>query len=170
MKNFAPPEDPQIIKAPARHLVGLSMTTRLAENAASALWRAFKPRVREINGRISTDFFSVQICDDLPGIAEMTPNTQFRKWAAVEVGDAAAAPQGMESLRISAGMYAVFIYRGLPQDFPQTAAYIFGEWLPRSGYRLADRPQFEIMGANYRYDDSEAREEIWVPIDKHVVI
>lgn len=42
--------------------------------------------------------------------------------------------------------------------------YIFGTWLPASGYVLDDRPHFEVLGPGYRPDDPEAEEDIFIPI------
>lgn len=45
-----------------------------------------------------------------------------------------------------------------------TFGYIFGTWLPNSGYIMDDRPHFEILGAKYKNNDPESEEEIWIPI------
>ena len=33
-----------------------------------------------------------------------------------------------------------------------------------AGYRVDDRPYFDVMGTGYRPDDPEATEEIWIPV------
>lgn len=157
-------DQPRVIVAGERKLVGISINTSNAENRAPELWRLFKPRVGEISNRIGGDFFSVQIyCSQLTYL-EFTPHTRYEKWAAVEVSDFGELPRGMEQLNVPAGLYAIFEHRGTPQMFPATAQYIFGEWLPASEYDLDARPQFEIMTADYRPDDANATEEVWVPL------
>jgi len=42
--------------------------------------------------------------------------------------------------------------------------YIFGEWLPKSGYTLDDREHFEILFEGYNPVDSEATEDIYIPV------
>jgi len=34
--------------------------------------------------------------------------------------------------------------------FHQTAAHIYGEWLPKSNYQLDNRAHFEVLEANYQ--------------------
>ena len=91
-------------------------------------------------------------------------NTAFDMWAAVEVSNATEIPAGMEALQLPGGLYAVFLHKGLPGDFPKTWQYIMGTWLPASGYTLDNRPHFQVMGEAYRPDDTAAEEEVWIPI------
>jgi AraC family transcriptional regulator len=146
-----------------RKLVGIRTRTTLAENGGRELWQAFKPLARTVRGRTSTDFYSVEVFDAATSFDNFTPDTRFDKWAAVEVADVGDVPDGMETLTL-AGKYAVFLHTGLPSDFPATAGYIFGEWIPNSEYAVDARPHFEIMTADYLPDDPDATEEIYVPV------
>jgi AraC family transcriptional regulator len=38
------------------------------------------------------------------------------------------------------------------------------EWLPNSAYALDDRPHFEALGEQYKNNDPNSEEEIWIPI------
>ena len=125
----------------------------------------FRQKQENILHRVGTESYSVEIFE--PGFEMMnfTPLTPFEKWAAVKVSEADNLPEGFEVLTIPEGNYARFIYKGLHAHYPAFAQYIFGEWLPDSGYQLDDRPHFEVMGENYfgpMNPDSE--EEIWIPI------
>jgi AraC family transcriptional regulator len=94
-----------------------------------------------------------------------TPETLFTKWAAVEVKDYSTIPDGFEKLELTGEKYAVFLYKGTSEMFSETAQYIYGEWLPNSGFQLDNRPHFEIMGDNYLgHENPESEEEIWIPI------
>ena len=146
-----------------RNLVGIKIRTSIAENANRELWQRFKPLARNIRGRASTDFYSVEEFDAATSFESFTPETQFEKWAAVDVSNLNDVPDEMETLTLS-GKYAVFLHAGLASEFPATSGYIFGEWIPASEYAVDQRPHFEIMTADYRSDDPEAKEEIWVPI------
>ena len=70
----------------------------------------------------------------------------------------------MEFLIIPAGKYAIFEYKGLPQNFAPFWEKIYLEWLPTSDYLLDERPYFELLEDGYNPNDPEAEEEIWVPI------
>jgi AraC family transcriptional regulator len=51
-----------------------------------------------------------------------------------------------------------------PATDVSTFEYIFARWLPASGYALDGRPHFEVLPADYRPLDPDAREEIWIPV------
>lgn len=155
---------PRLVKLSPKYLVGLRLRTTMADNQTQVLWRSFMPRRKEIAHRIDDRFYSVQVFAPATMFQNFTPHTPFDKWAAMEVNDTEKVPEGMEALRLPDGLYAVFIHRGLPGALPQTLQIIFGDWLPRSGYQVDNRPHFDVMGADYRPDDPDAEEEIWIPV------
>lgn len=157
-------DDPQFITIRERKLVGMKIRTSLSENGTFWLWSKFKPKVQEITNKKNRDFYSVQIFDEDLEFSRFTPQTTFEKWAAVEVNSFENVPDALEIFLISAGKYAVFIHKGLPNEFPKTSRYIFEEWLPVCGFDLDNRPHFEIMNEHYRPDNPKAEEEVWVPI------
>jgi AraC family transcriptional regulator len=98
---------------------------------------------------------------------EFSVETEFEKWAAVEVSQLDAIPKGMKSLSLPGGQYAVFIYKGKASDAGSFFRGIYAGWLPESGYRLDNtRPHFEILGEKYKNEDPESEEEVWIPISK----
>ena len=160
-------QQPRIIEIDEKLLVGLSMTTSLAANETFSLWSKFRSRQAEIKNQLSTDLYSVEVFPELLNFRAFTPNSKFQKWAAVEVSDLKPLPEGMNSLIIEKGLYAIFIHYGPAHTFPQTAQYIHSQWLPQSDYQLDGRPHFEIMTKDYKGPNHpEAEEEIWVPIKK----
>ncbi len=159
-------QQPKIVNITDRKLIGLSTQTTLAENKTLELWHAFKPQVKNINNKINTDFYSVQVYDSDFGTKPFTPQTLFEKWAAVEVLDFENIPKGLKPFTLSGGDYAVFIYKGSPQEFHKTASYIYEEWLPKSKYQIDNRPNFEIILKDYKPNDPNAQEEVWIPIRK----
>jgi AraC family transcriptional regulator len=97
---------------------------------------------------------------------KFNPNTEFTKWAALEVADHQIIPNNFSSLVLNSGLYSIFLHKGLPSTFPRTMQFIFGEWLPNSEYDLDNRPHFEMLGANYKNNDPTSEEEVWIPIRK----
>jgi AraC family transcriptional regulator len=146
----------------AKTLVGVKVTTSLATDRPESYWRPFKMRLSEIDNALTEQFFSVSIMDMRSG--PFTPTTEFEKWAAVEVSNITSVPVGMEVLEIPSGKYAVFVYKGLAKDFPDTARFIYGQWIPNSGHEIDNRPHFMVMGKDYRPDDPNATELVYVPI------
>lgn len=155
---------PIIQNITSKKLIGKHLTMSFADNKTFALWNSFIPHRKEIRNAIDAiTMYSLQIYNR-DFFVKFNPHTEFEKWAAVEVSDFNAIPEGMESLTIPGGQYAVFHYIGSHNNGQDIFGYIFGEWLPASGYELDERPHFEILGPKYKNGDPESEEEIWIPI------
>jgi AraC family transcriptional regulator len=144
-------------------VIGKKMLMSFSRNTTFELWNGFMPRRKEIQNAIGTDLYSIQIYSPL-FFDNFNPNTQFEKWAAIEVTDFETIPHEMEALALPGGLYAVFLYHGAASQADQTFQYIFGTWIPNSGYSLDNRPHFEILGKKYKNEDPDSEEEIWIPI------
>ena len=156
--------EPRIETLREKRLIGRRIRMKLSENKTFELWHSFMIWRKEIKNCISTDLFSMQVYDKLLDFNNFSPDTEFEKWAATEVSDFDAIPDEMEPYLLKGGLYAVFNYKGTPDNFSDTFRYIFGTWLPGSCYLPDNREHFEILGENYQPDDSNSEEEIWVPI------
>ena len=139
------------------------MSMSLVRNETAVLWKGVMMRAREVRNRIGSDLYSLQVYPS--GYFEnFNPSETFEKWALMEVGDFRSVPEGMESFTLPGGLYAVFLYRGPASEGAKAFQYIYGIWLPQSGYVLDGRPHLEVLGANYRGEDPQSEEEIWVPV------
>ena len=154
--------EPRIVDSGPLRLVGVSRVMSFGDPAMRELWQSFRPRVPSIPHRASEDFVSMRIFD--PPTTVSRPGSRFRQWAAVEVEDFEGVPSSLETHTTSAGLYAVFEYRGTAADFAPMAERIYQHWLPSSPYELAPREFFEILGPDYRPDDPEATEDVWIPV------
>lgn len=155
---------PEIKTIPSKKLIGLHLRMSLVNNRTGQLWGAFMPHRSQIVNALSKDLYSLQVYD--PGhFEQFNPAHEFEKWALVEVSSFETVPEGMESFELPGGQYAVFLYKGLSTD-PAIFRHIFQTWLPSSGYRLDDRPHFEVLGDKYKNNDPESEEEIWIPVQK----
>lgn len=144
---------------------GKSMEMTFSCNQTVELWKSFMPRLKEIQNSIGTNLYSLQIYPPL-FFDNFNPDTEFEKWAAIEVMDFNAVPDGMQTLKITGGLYAVFLYKGAASAADKTFQYIFRTWLPASGYILDNRPHFEILGEKYKNEDPGSEEELWIPVKK----
>ncbi|WP_232304857.1 GyrI-like domain-containing protein [Maribacter thermophilus] len=145
-----------------KKLVGVSLSMSLIENRTIDLWRSFMVRNKEIKNKANSEYISLQVYPK-DYYQNFSPANKFVKWALVEVTDAHVVPDGMEVFVLSKGKYAVFDYKGLPND-ARIFTYIFQEWLPNSKYQLANRPHFEVLGDKYKNNDPNSEEQIWIPI------
>ena len=160
--------DPKIIRIEPKIMVGLSITTnQKSPEHTQQLWRSFMPHISKISHKKDQNLYSIQLYPSHIDFSLFNPDTTFQKWAAVEVEAVDVVPEGMKTLQITSGDYAIFIHHGPAINFPKTAQYIFGMWLPNSIYDFDARPQFEIMGPNYKGpEDADSQEEVWIPIKK----
>jgi AraC family transcriptional regulator len=156
--------EPRIEMLTEKKLVGKRMRISLSDNKTGDLWRSFMPRKKEVIASVNSDLFSLQVYDPLLNFKNFNGNTIFEKWAAIEVASVEKIPPGMETFILEGGLYAIFIYKGASSQFESMFRFIFGTWLPGSGYDLDARPHFEVLGEKYKNDDSASEEEIWIPI------
>lgn len=143
--------------------MGKKMRMSFSDNKTFELWRSFMPRRNEIKNAVGTELYSVEVYR--PGyFDDFNPDQLFEKWAAMEVEDFGAVPNGMETLTTPEGLYAVFVHRGPASEGSKTYQYIFRTWLPNSDYVPDERPHFAIMGEKYKQDDPNSEEELWIPV------
>lgn len=155
---------PRIEFLKEKKLIGCNRQMSISNDGTFELWQSFMKRRNEVKNESNSNFYSMQVYDKALDFKNFTPQTEFEKWAAVEVLDFSTIPTGMNPHTISGGKYAVFQYKGKASDFHSTAQYIFGEWLPNSKYTLDSREHFEVMKENYNPNDPNSEEEIWIPI------
>ena len=87
----------------------------------------------------------------------------FEYMTAVEVADFAHASSDLGRIRVPAQKYAVFAVPHA-RAVPQTWMSIWNEWLPRSAFALANRPEFERYPDGFATWDTTPRIEIWASI------
>lgn len=146
-----------------KKLAGKRLKMSLSGNKTKELWQSFMPERKDIKNVVGTELYSLQIYD-LTYFEKFNPEKEFEKWAAVEVADFNSILSGIESFILPGGLYAVFNYKGAASAGYQAFQYIYGAWLPNSGYRLDGRPHFEILGDKYKNDNPDSEEEIWIPV------
>lgn len=147
-----------------KKLVGKSIIMSLANNKTNELWKWFMSERNQIKNTLGSDLYSMQIYDKSLDFKDFNQNTEFEKWAAIEVADFNTIPDKMGSYTLISGLYAVFVHKGPSNEFQKTFQFIFGQWLPSSEYNLDKRPHFEILGEKYKNNDPNSEEEVWIPI------
>ncbi|TKD66572.1 GyrI-like domain-containing protein [Flavobacterium sp. ASW18X] len=154
--------NPTIETFPEQLLVGLHMEMSVANNTTGLLWATLGPRIKEIknisaNYKISLQEYPIHY------FKQFNPNSVFTKWALIPVYNIADVSEGLESYTISEGLYAMFQYKGASTN-SSIFQYIFTEWLPKSPYILDHRPHFEVLGENYKNNDDNSEEKIYIPV------
>lgn len=157
---------PRIELLSEKKLVGHFLKMTLANDRTFELWSGFMPKRRLVKNTVGTDLYSVQVYSKLPDDKFFSTNTEFEKWAAVEVIKFGVDVEEFETFLLPGGFYAVFVHKGMPSDFQKTIRAIHYDWLPSSDYELDDRPHFEILGRKYKNKHPDSEEEVWVPVKK----
>lgn len=148
-----------------KKLVGLRIMMSFADNKTAVLWRSFAPGRKDIKNSTGRELYSVEIYPT-GFFNKFNPLTQFEKWAAVEVKGYQSVPDGMETLILPGGLYAVVLHKGPASAVMQTYQDILQTWLPASGFILDERPHFAVMGEKYKNESPDSEEEIGIPV-KH---
>lgn len=164
-------QGPQIIEMPETTFVG--MTTEIDSPFAREtefdrrvpnLWLEFNRRRAEISRRETGKGFGLAVeFREVDGIETLTYLASARVTGPVEV------PTGMRAVSIPAGTYASFETRGAVESSHATYDYIFGVWLPGSGYHRAGAGhEIEIFDKRFSLEGAEALSTFFVPIERRV--
>lgn len=157
--------EPQIVQVEAKKLVGIFTFTSLANNNIRELWLNFLPRISEIKNIIDTGRYGIHPYDCEAKAEDYSEHFTFKKWAAVQVSCYEYIPSGLGRYDLQAGKYAKFTHKGGTKGFQMSMDYVYGTWLPASGYQLDARDDFEHYGERFygpEHPDSEI--DMYIPI------
>jgi len=128
------------------------------ENGAGipGVWQRFQQTVAHIPGRIGQVAYGVCCNGDDAG--------NFDYIAGVEVSEFSDLPREFSRVRIPEQRYAIFTHREHISTIRRTVNTIWNHWLPTSGLKIADAPNFERYGENFDPATGNGGLEIWVPI------
>ncbi len=150
--------EPTFVNKPAFTVAGMMAHNKGMEEKAdiSALWTEFWGRHGEIKSIVNENVtYGVMANYD-----ESTKAWDYL--AGLEVSNSAALPEGMVSLTIPAGKYAIF-----PCTLPtieKVYNYIYQEWLPKSGHQHAAQPEFELYPETFQPQNPESEFQVYVPL------
>jgi AraC family transcriptional regulator len=119
-------------------------------------WQRFHQSVENIPGRIGKVAYGVCCNGDDAG--------NFDYIAGVEVSDFSDLPREFSRVRIPEQRYAVFTHRDHISTVRRTINTIWNHWLPASGLKAADAPNFERYDENFDPLTGNGGLEIWLPV------
>src|ERR1700709_2136446 len=120
------------------------------------LWQRFHQVVDNIPGRIGKVAYGVCCNGDDAG--------NFDYVAGVEVTDFSDLPRQFQSVRIPEQRYAVFTHAEHISTIRRTVNTIWNHWLPASGLKAADAPNFERYDEKFNSSTGDGGLEIWIPV------
>src|SRR4030088_1999933 len=119
-------------------------------------WQRFHQMVDNIPERVGPVAYGVCCNGDDSG--------NFDYIAGVEVSDFSDLPREFSRVRIPEQKYAVFTHREHISTIRRTVNTIWNHWLPVSGLKVADAPNFERYDENFDPLTGNGGLEIWVPV------
>ncbi len=150
--------DPKIVLNREFKVVGLKEVVQPGSSVIHSLWTEYDLRKSEIEYTLNP-FKLLGLCEYMPHISD---EDHFCYIAGVEVGSLNNIPQGMFSKNIPPSKYAVFTHEGPLSRLKTTYNYIYGTWLPYSGYELAELDTIEEYNIDSGGDDMSF--EVYIPI------
>lgn len=96
---------------------------------------------------------------------EITAVAKCRYDACVTIGENVKADGPVSVKTFPAGKYAVYRWRGKPQELGKVFQQFMGEWFPASGYQPGDAPCLEFYQSDPDSDpNGEATADICIPV------
>jgi AraC family transcriptional regulator len=113
-----------IVEYPAKRVAGLKIETNMqnAMQDCPKAWEAFMPRMTEVDKEAKEAF----------GVSVIIDENEFGYWAALEIGQNQAIPDGMSAVEISAGTYACCTVPSM-EKLGDAYMYLFDAWIKGQG-------------------------------------
>lgn len=137
-------------------LAGLRRQYAFADSARGMpkQWQQFQS-IGQIPGQLGAKRYGV-MCGENP--------SGFEYMCGVEVESFAQLSANLGRMRITEQQYAVFVHHGHASTIQETWNRIRDDWLPRSGYQSAHKPDFEVFDQQYEAVAGDGAIEIWLSI------
>ena len=119
-------------------------------------WQRFHQLIAHIPDRVGQVAYGVCCNGDDAG--------NFDYVAGVEVADFSELPRAFSRVRIPEQKYAVFTHGEHISTIRRTVSTIWNQWLPASGLKAADAPNFERYDVTFDPATGNGGLEIWVPV------
>jgi len=98
------------------------------------------------------------------GVVCGTDDSAMEYMSAVEVESLAVLPAHLGRMQVRAQRYAVFLHSGDVSGIHAAWRRILEQWLPQSGYRSTQRPDFEVYDSRFDPRTGKGEVEIWIAI------
>jgi AraC family transcriptional regulator len=147
---------PRFVHRPGFLLAGLRRWHTFADTAVGipAQWQEFfgvVEQLRPVDGRTYG-----AMCASEAGRIEYL--------CGVEVADLSVVLHDVGRLRVPSALYAVFEHRVTLATLRDTWQYAYQVWVPQSGYRILNSPEFEEYSADFQPSHSTGGVSIWFPV------
>jgi AraC family transcriptional regulator len=152
-------QPPRFETAKAMLVAGIGERYNHCDNGGANIpnqWQVFQQKAGDIPDRVGSLAYGVCCNGDDSG--------NFDYIAGVEVSDFSDLPREFARVRIPAQRYVVFSHAEHISTIRRTVAAIWNHWLPQSGLKVADAPNFERYDEKFDPATGNGGLEIWVPV------
>jgi AraC family transcriptional regulator len=145
------------------HVVGLYIEDTMESQAIMDLWINFFKNKHKISAKTGKGEYGITSM-----LENYDPETHmgYRYIVGTRVKNTKNVPKNMIAHTVPEAYYAIFEHHGLINSVDTTFSYIFGEWLPRSGYEVVQKDIFEYYDSRFKHNSEDSIMEIWVPVTK----
>jgi AraC family transcriptional regulator len=159
MTEFVALEEPRLVGGGAMLIAGFSEPYSYGAVAGiPSQWQRFGPHIGHVPDQRGDVCYGV--CHGYDG------EGKFNYLCGVEIARADNLPSGFTLIRLDAREYAVFSHRNHISTIGNTMKTIWEKWLPESGYRFAEAPEFERYDERFDPITGSGVVEIWLPVAK----
>lgn len=146
--------DIRIEEGPARHLVGLRRSVKMAEapSVCPQMWAEFVCKV-PLPHQTEPVMYGVNDAMDVA-------NGQWDYMVAVEVSQPDES-DGHDHLVLKPATYAVLTHEGPASALGQSYEWFYQTWLPTSSRELSSAPSYERYGPGYDPETMSGDTELW---------
>jgi len=144
----------------ALKVVGMQIRTTMGANKIQELWSEFIKRMPELD-KTAVPECSLGICTLVDSDSE---DESFEYMAARVVKDDSIVPEGMMFRLLPSQEVAVFTHEGSLDNLSDSYEYIYDEWLPDSGYEIADADEIEWYDSRFNFGQENSQMDIHIPI------
>lgn len=152
MKDFNPSiqveEMPTKTVAYVRHIGGYQGNEKLFEQLFGKLFNWAMPR--GLFQPPKTELINIYYDDP-----ELTEDDKLRVDVCMTVPADTQVEGEIGKTEVPAGKYAVINFQLATDEYGDAWKWVFGKWLPESGYQCDDRPSFELYPSDHEYKQGE---------------
>jgi AraC family transcriptional regulator len=155
MSTLAPPRfehgRPMLLAGVRRHHTFAEMATSIPRQ-----WEDFL-ELGQLPGQVGSTAYGAICGGD-------TKTQTMEYLCGVEVRSFDGLPASLGRMRLPAARYAVFVHEGNVATIQQSWRTIFNVWLPQSGMRSGNTPDFELYDERFDAATGDGGVEIWLSV------
>ena len=157
-------QEPKIVSKNEFMVIGMQYIGKNEHGEITKMWQEFMPRLKEIKN-LTLDKESGDACYGLCYMPKGTEKGVIEYIACFPVSSLEHIPVGMIGRIVPPQTYAVTEAYGV-KDIGEAYNFLINEWMPLSGYKAGEGPDFELYTKNFNPEDPESVFYVYFPVKK----